>query len=619
MARERLTLADNRIKRFAGAVWRVLDGLRRVLHLGLMLLLLLLVLAILAVQPTPVPDVAVLVVKPEGELVEQLAGDAFDRALAESRGDTRAQTLVKHVVDAIDQAAGDERIRALYLELDQLRGGSLDKLEAIGEALHRFSAAGKPIIAAAGAYDQTQYYLASLADELYIHPLGGVLLEGFGYFRPYFKSALEKLSVDWYVFRSGEHKTYGDSFIRNNMSDAEKEDLRPVLDGLWGRYRRDVAGARELQESAVDRYVEQFLARLKAADGDLAEVALEAGLVDGLWTFDQVENRLAELATRDPVTGSFAGVEFRDYLAARDAVESVGAGPTIGVIVASGNILPGDRPPGSVGDETFAEMLREVRQDPGIRALVLRVDSGGGSQFASEIIMREVELVRQAGKPVLVSMGGVAASGGYVIALPADEIWAHPSTVTGSIGVIASLPNFDRALERVGVNVDGIGTHRYSGDFRLDRPLSAEARQVMELAVEGAYDRFVGQVARARGLDVAAVRRVAGGRIWLGETAQRIGLVDRLGTLQETIEAAASRAGLGERYEVRVIEQTLDFSEMLMVRLFATLIRAGFDPVPIDWLASLPAPVQGLAAELERMVGFSDPLGLYYHCLCGRP
>jgi protease-4 len=608
-------MKGNRISRFFGGALRALDVVRRTVHLGLMLLVLLVVLAIFGSRAVPVPGSFVLVVDPVGVLTEQLAGEAIDRALAEVRGDGRTQTLVSELVEAIDAAAGDSRAKAIHLVTEELAGGSMDKLRTVGAALERFKAAGKPVIATGTLMTQAQYYLAARADELYLNPAGVVFMDGFGYYRPYFAAALEKLSIDWHVFRTGEYKSFGDGFIRNDMSEAERDEIRPILDGLWDAFRSDVARARDIDGGRLDRYIDQLLARLKAADGDSARIAVDTGLVDELWTDDQVDNRLAELAERDPDTGAYVGLGFGAYLEALDGERGPASGPAVGLVVARGDILPGHQPPGTIGGDSLSELIRDARQDPEIRALVLRVDSGGGSAFDAEKIARELELVRQSGKAVIVSMGSVAASGGYMIALPADEIWAHPTTVTGSIGVFAAFPTFDRTLERLGVNVDGLGTHRWSGELRPDQPLSEDAGELMQTFVEGTYERFLDMVARARGMDVAAVRRLGGGRVWLGETAQRLGLVDRLGSLEDALDAAAGRAGLGEAYRVRTLEPSLSLSDRLMLGLFTGLARAGIR-VPAG-LSPLPGPVgDAVEAFARQMARFSDPRGIYAHCLC---
>lgn len=600
--------------------WLALDGLRRTVHLFLMLLVLGLVLAGIASRPATLPGDFVLVVSPEGALVEQYSGDPVGRAFDASRGLTRSQTLVSDLIEAIDEAAGDKRVRAIHLELDDFEGGSIDKLGAVAAALERFRDAGKPVIATAGGLGEPQYYLGAHADELYLDPLGGIMFQGFGFYRNYYKAALEKLSLDWYVFSAGEAKSAGDIYSRDAMSEAEKENLRPIAEGLWAAWRADVARARGVDPDLLDDYTDRFLPRLRAAGGDTARVALDAGLIDGLLSSDEIEARLVETGGHDR-SGDYVGVHVDHYLASLHAKLRLGtadgkARPAIGLIVARGDIMPGDRPPGMIGDETLRDLLREARDDDEIRALVLRIDSGGGSQFASEAIMRELELVREAGKPVVVSMGSVAASGGYMMSLPADEIWAHPTTVTGSIGVVAAVPNFGRLLERWGVNVDGVGTHRYSGDFRLDRPFGEDAMEIFNTMVEGAYERFLGQVADARGLSLEEVREVAEGRVWLGETALAAGLVDRIGTLDDALSAGAELADLGEEFEVVRIEPPLGFRDRLMISMLSAGARIGFTAWPRSWVERLPGEVRTLVEEIERLGEFADPRGIYYHCFC---
>jgi protease IV len=600
--------------------WRVLDGLRRTVHLFLMLLVLLGLLAVLAARPDQLPDAFVLVVAPEGTLVEQYSGDPVSRALESSRGLPRSQALVSDLVEAIDEAAEDPRVTAIHLELDSLTGGSVDKLARVAAALGRFSDTGKPVIGSGSYLLLPHYYLAAHADEFYLDPLGIVVLQGYGFYRHYFRAALEKLSVDWYVFSAGEAKSFADPFVRDGMSDAERENLGPLVEGLWAAWRADVAGARGLEPDLLDDYIDRFLPRLRAAEGDTARLALDAGLVDGLLRVDELEGRLAETGGRD-ADGDYLGIQAEQYLAvlkARKPRKSSRkeAAPAVALVVARGDIMPGDQPPGAIGDDSLRDLLRAARDDDDVRALVLRVDSGGGSMAASEAIMRELDLVRDAGKPVVVSMGGVAASGGYMISMSADEVWAHPTTVTGSIGVVGMFPNFGRLLERLGVHLDGVGTHRHSGDFRLDREFGPEVIEILDTMVEGAYERFLELVAAARDLPLEDVRVVAEGRVWLGPVAFDAGLVDRIGTLDDALVSAAERAGLGEDYEVVLIEPSLSFGQRVMVEFLSGASRLGFTAWPRSLLERLPVEIRTLLSEVERLEGLADPRGLYFHCFC---
>ncbi|NGX15470.1 signal peptide peptidase SppA [Wenzhouxiangella sp. XN24] len=607
------------VGRVFGYAWRVLDGVRRVVHLVLMLLVLLVLVLIFAQRPGPLPDAFVLVLNPQGVLVEQYTGEPLERALEAAQGLEAGQVLVSELVQVIEDAAGDARVTAIHFELDGFQGGSLDKLERVAATLDRFRETGKPVVASGAYIGQPQLYLGAHADELYLDPAGAMFFQGYGFYRNYFREALDKLSIDWHVFSAGEAKSYGEPYVRNSMSAAARENMQPIADGMWAAWRAAVADARGLEPELLDDFANNILSRLRAAGGDLAQAALEAGLADGMRTIADLEQRLAETGGRDE-DGDYVGVGADEYQAALQLTANVQGveddTPAVGLIVAQGDILPGYQPPGSIGDDSLRELLRAAADDEDIQAVVLRVDSGGGSALASEAILREIEMLRVAGKPVVVSMGGVAASGGYMISIAADEIWAHPTTVTGSIGVVAMLPNFGRLMDNVGVSVDGVGTHRYTGELRLDRPLADETKEAFEVMVEGVYVRFKGLVAEHRGLRGEQVQRYAEGRVWLGEVAQEAGLVDRLGTLDDALASAADMAGLGEDFRVETIEATPDFAERLMADFLSSAIRAGWVSWPSSWLERLPSSVRSVVADIERLGELSDPRNLYYHCFC---
>lgn len=600
-----------------GWVWYVLDALRRGVHLILMLLVLLVLLAVLSQAPVTVPRSAALVIDPSGRLVEQLSGSPVDRALAQAQGAPQAQTLVRDVVRALDRARDDERIQAVVLSLDSLAGGGLTKLAQVAEAIEAFRETGKPVIAVGDAYGQAQYFVAATADEVYMHPLGGILFRGFGYYRMFFRDALDKLSLDWHVFRVGDFKSAYDPYVRNDMSEAEKAESRVFLDQLWGGFREYIAARRGLEADDIQVYADDYLSLLQAVDGDAGQVALDAGLVDGLLSRDQVRDRMKEIVGAEDDGSGYNKIRYQDYLVATDlGAEERGGRSTIAVIVAAGEIVGGDQPPGAVGDESMTRLIRDAREDDDVKALVLRVDSPGGGQFASEIIARELELFRETGKPLVISMADVAASGGYIISLPGNEIWAHPETITGSIGVVVMFPTWDRALARLGIRVDGIGTTRYSGDFNPARGISDEAKELIQISAQHGYEHFLGQVAAAREIDIESVRRVAGGRVWTGQDAQRLGLVDQLGDQDAAVARAAELAELGEDYRVRYLERDLTLDEALTIRLLANIVGWG------DALGLLPEadPVSRMLAqvgdELESWLPGEDPTGLFYHCLC---
>ena len=599
--------------------WRVLDGLRKVLHLILLVILFAAVIGALQTSIPIVPRHAALVVNPQGRIVEQLSGDPIDRAIADAAGEGDPETLLRDVLDAIEAARDDKRIHLMVLDVSQMSGGGLSKLQEIGAALRAFRESGKKIVAVGEYFDQAQYYLAAQADEVYLDPLGFVFVDGYDYYRMFYKKALDKLAVDVNVFRVGTHKSYTEVYTRSEMSPEEREEATEWLNALWNAYQADVTAARKLQPGALAGYVTQLGGLVKGAEGDTARVAFAQGLVTALRTREQVSEDLKAVVGEDDATHSFRSVELADYVAAMRSEEvlSRSSGKQVGVIVAAGEILDGPQPPGTVGGDSTAEVIRNARYDDDVKAVVLRVDSPGGSMFASEQIYRELKALRESGKPVVVSMSSVAASGGYYIATGADEIWASPTTITGSIGVFAAIPTFQGTLGKIGVNVDGVGTTPLSGDFRLDRPLGPVARDILQSGVEHAYEVFLDRVAENRKKTPAEVDGVAQGRVWSGNDARRRGLVDSLGTFEEAVAAAARRADLGDDYEVTYLDPQLTWREALAMEF-----RAG-----VTWVATRlgigvtqPALVRRVLDPLQREVArwarFNDPRHLYSYCFC---
>ncbi len=600
-------------------IWRVLDGLRKVLHLILLLVLFAAVLVVLQSSIPIVPRHAALVLNPQGRIVEQLSGDPLQRAIADATGEGEPETLLRDVLDAVEAAADDKRIGLILLDVSDMSGAGLSKLQEIGAALSGFRAAGKKIVAVGEFYDQGQYYLAAHADEVYLDPLGFVLVDGFEYYRMFYKQVLEKLAVDVNVFRAGTHKSYTEAFTRSDMSAEEREEAAVWLNSLWTAYQADVTAARSLQPGALAAYATQIAALVKGAEGDTARVAFAQGLVTALRTREQVYDDLKSVVGEDEATHSFSGVAMDDYVAAVRSEEILkrSSPNQVGVIIAAGDILDGEQPPGTVGGDSAAEIIRNARFDDDVKAVVVRVDSPGGSMYASEQIYRELRMLREAGKPVIVSMSSVAASGGYYIATGADEIWASPTTITGSIGVFAAIPTFQGTLAKVGVNVDGVGTTPLSGDFRLDRPLGPAARDILQSGVEHAYSVFLNRVAENRGKAPAEIDVVAQGRVWAGSDAHARGLVDAMGMFEQAVKAAAQRADLGEDYEVRYLEAQLSWQQALAMELRAAgawiAARLGFDPARPPLVRRVLDPLQ---SEVARWARFNDPRHLYSYCFC---
>ncbi len=600
--------------RIIRAVWRGLDVFRRAVHLLLMLMVFLVLLAMLSSSAPPVPRGAALILSPSGQIVEQLSGDPFAQAVDELfQSAPPPETSIRDLVDAVEAAVDDERIAAISLNLNNLTGASLPILQRLGRELSAFRETGRKVVAYGDFFLQAQYYIAAHADEVYLHPSGAVFLPGYGRYRLYMREALEKLKVESHVFKVGEYKSFLEPYTRDDMSEEDRASSKEWLDALWQAYRDDVRTARGLDPGAVDSYVSEFVERLRASNGNLARLAVDAGLVDELRTRDQYRTRMKALVGDSSDGNAFKQVSFRNYVTPMRRLAKVGRGDAIGVIVAKGDILDGEHPQGTIGGDTIARLLGQARHSDEIKAVVLRVDSGGGSKFASEIIAREVQLLREAGKPVVASMGAVAASGGYFISMDADEIWALPTTITGSIGIGAHIPTLQDSLDALGLHVDGVGTTQFSGDFRIDRDLGEPAENVLQLSIEYGYRDFVGRVATARGMSFDAVDAVARGRVWIGSTAKSLGLVDRLGDLEDAIVAAAARAGLGDDYAVRYIEKELTFRESLALQLAGqarSIAAHARTPGALDFLTAR------LQTELVRLARFNDPQHLYYYCYC---
>ena len=549
-------------------VWFALDGLRKVLHLVLLLVLFGLLIVASQSELPYVPDSAALVLSPQGQLVEELSGDPLERALSRASGEFHAETRVRDLVDVVDLARDDERIHALVLDLEGLDAAGMPMLQDLGQSIRWFRESGKKVYAYAESYSQRQYYLAAQADEVYLDPMGYILIEGFGYFRTYFRGTLDKLAVDINVFKAGSHKSAPDEWMRTDMSPEDRADAEVWVGSLWDAYKADVGAARELDPKLVQAYADEAAAGIRATGGDMAQYALARGLVDGLKTRQEFEAIIAEVAGEDEETG-FSAVGWEGYLPyarSRDALHR--GDETVGVVVASGEILDGERAPGLIGGDSLARVLRDVRHDDDISAVVLRIDSPGGSIMASEVIRREIAALKAAGKPVVASMSNVAASGGYYIAMDADRILAAPTTITGSIGVFAVVPTFQRTLGKIGITNDGFGTTKLAGQTDLDRGLGPEAKVILQASVERHYRKFVEGVAAARKRRAEEIDSLAQGRVWTGADAKAAGIVDELGGIDDAIATAAGLAGLDEdEYGVRWIEQEHSWRDALAWRL----------------------------------------------------
>lgn len=610
----------NMFMRLIAAIWYGLNGVRKVLHLILLLIVFLVFFGAVSGTAPLLPKQAALEIRPVGSLVEEYEGDLYDRAIQDLLGDAPPQTVVQDVIDALEYASDDKRILAVHLDLSGFVGGGLSKLQRIAAAIGEFRASGKPVIASGDFFSQGGYYLAAHADETYLHPEGLVLLQGYGSFRTYYKEAIDTLRIDWNIFRVGTHKSYVEPYTRMTMSDDAREDVSRLTDQLWRMYAADVESARALDDGAIDRFSNDLLGLLQIADGDMAAVALNQGLVDGLRTRKEVRAQLIEIVGEDKeFADEHESTDMHDYLAQMQLLKGDKAREqNVAIVVASGEITFGSPSPGSIGADSTSRLLRRALNDESVAAVVLRVDSPGGSAFASDVIANEVVALQAAGKPVVASMSSTAASGGYWIAAGADLIFASPSTITGSIGIFGMFPTYQRSIDALGIAVDGVGSTIWAGEFRPDRPMSEHAQQLFQMVIDEGYDDFISRVAINRGMDEAEVDAIGQGRVWTGVDAIDNGLVDELGGLDDAVAAAAELADLVDgEYGEMTIRTELSPTEQLIIDLLSAAKTAGVDPSDFS---RQPSRLQQLAAKLEAVIApltrFDDPKGVYAHCLC---
>lgn len=600
-----------------GRIGRVITCTRLVITNGVFFLLLLfLLLMIFSGGPGPLPDKAPLRLDITGFLVDQRSYiDPVAQFLTRGQGGP-SETVVRDVVRAVNAAAEDPRITELVLELDDFAGGDISKLEEIGQALRRFKDSGKPVIAISNFYTQGQYYLASYADQIVMHPMGAVLLTGYGSYRNYFADAIDKLNINLHVFRTGNYKDAVEPFTRMSMSEESREHNSQWIDQLWSIYTSRVESHRQLPKGAINDYVANLDAHLMKVDGDTAALAVENNLVDDLLTLPEIRSALIERYGYDERVDDYRAISLGRYLQHLDARPAV-ARDAIGLIVASGVIYDGYQTAGNIGGDSLAALIREAREVRSIQALVLRIDSGGGSAFASEQIRNELQATQVAGIPVLVSMGSLAASGGYWIAASADEIWATPATLTGSIGVFSLVPTFEDSLGRLGIGTDGYGTGPLAHSNRLDMPMDPVASRVLQQNVDSIYQRFINIVAEGRGSSPEAIHPIAQGRVWSGISAHEFGLVDHLGYLEDVLEAAAERVGLS-RYRVELIEPSISPWELFFSGLGVTLSAWLEERVPAAGLwqeLSGTRSWHGVRELLQLLQTSKTPGSVYAHCL----
>jgi protease-4 len=602
------------IRRLFRGFWNALNFSRRLVLNVVFLIIVLVVLASLF-RATPTIDArTALVLDPKGAIVEQYSVDAAERALSNMTGDGVREVQLRDLLRTIELAAADARIERIVLVPDQIDGG-LSTLREVGQALDRFRETGKDVIVVSEGMGQGQYYLAAHANEILLDPYGSVVLEGLATYRSYYRDALDKLGVDVHLIKVGEYKSAAEPLILNRASDEAKEAELFWMGGIWNEFVGEVAALRGIEPATLHDDIASLDRQIVAYNGDLAKLALERKLVDKLATRADVRELLKSKGEPSADGETFRQVNWSDYLGMQVSLPD--ARPQVGVVVAQGNIVQGEQAQGTVGATSTAQLIRNAREDDAIKALVLRVDSPGGDVYASEVIRREIEQTRAAGKPVVVSMGDVAASGGYWISMNADEIWAQPTTITGSIGIFGLFVTIPDALEKIGVHTDGVGTTPIAGAFDIRRPFNPQLETIITSVIQKGYRDFIGQVAKARGKSDSEIDAVARGRVWSGAQAKERGLVDKLGGLEQAIEAAAGRAGIGDGFRVAYVERepstweriALGFSQS---EAAARLARWSGLGVPATWLPK---------AEIEQTLGLLRTLGgnrygVVAHCFC---
>jgi protease-4 len=616
------------IARFFQGLWDAMNFTRRlVFNLLFFGLLFLILVALAGGGARPLLDRTTLVVAPEGKLVEQYSSDPISRALAKASGDEKANEVqLRDLLRALDAARTDSRIERVLLRTDKMSFSGYASIREVAAALAKLRASGKQIVAFGENFDQQQYLLAAQANEVYLDPMGGLLLEGLGRYRQYYRQGLQdKLGVDVHLFRVGEYKSAAEPYVLDAASPASKEADLFWMNDIWQRYLADIGAVRKLAPTQLAADIEALPQGIEGTGGDLARYALQHKLVDGLKTEEDVDTLLAKRGVADEsADDGFREVDFDDYLKRLGTGLKVDERPQIAVVVAEGEIAGGKQPPGNIGGESTAELLRSARDDDQVKAVVLRVDSPGGEVFASEQIRREVAGLKEAGKPVVISMGDLAASGGYWISMNGDRIYADPSTITGSIGIFGVFPTVQRGLDKIGVHTDGVGTTRFAGAFDITRPLDPEVGNVVQSVIDKGYRDFTGRVAQARHQNVQAIDAIARGRVWTGAQAKERGLVDQFGGLQDAIADAAARAKLGkpEAWQVRYLERPATpferfFSHLAESRMGALALRdSGLAPMLLAHaLPRTPGDLRFLDAALHP--GPGKPVTALAHCFCG--
>jgi protease-4 len=620
----RVTLRSNQqgeavlILRFLKAIWRFLSGVSRVISVLVPLVFVGVFITAFSLSlgdagPKPLPDKAALLIAPSGALVEDAPAPTPLAALFNQ--EYQQPTVLQDIISAIRWAAEDDRISAVVLDLENVSGPTTSQTVEISAAIAEFKDAGKPVIARADFYSQANYLLAAQADQVLLHPEGGLFLEGFSVYRAYLRTFLERVRVTMHVFRAGDNKSAVEPYLRDDMSDGEREVITRWLTGLWSAFTGLAESGRGMPLGSMDAFIAAFPEKLNASENDLAETLLAAGWIDVLADHAEMDAALIKWVGAEDEAGLAPMVSLEQYqeaLATRRSETEQGL-PLIAIVPVEGTLVPGESEEGMAGSDTITHYIETALEADALAAMVLRVNSPGGSVFASEQIRRKLFEVRERGIPLVVSMGSVAASGGYWIAAEADEIWALPTTITGSIGAFSAFPTIEGVFDYIGVTVDGLGTTSLAGAASFERGLSPEMASIVQALSVGAYQDFVQLVADGRGMTREAVEQVADGLVWTGQEAAMNGLVDGLGGLDEAVAAAASLAGV-EQWRTRRTSVPPSFESLFIEELSRSLTQSVLPKGA--WFQAL---ANSFTPVVKSVSSLRDPAHLYVQCLLCAP
>ncbi len=615
------------IRSFFRFIWQAINFTNHLVFNIIMLFVLIVFIAAISAGMssksfTPLNNNTALVLDLEGQLVEQRTADSISSAISEAQGDSR-EIQLRDVLAVIEAAKTDPKISHLVLNTEGFNASGMASVREITKALQDFKTSKKPIYAFANSYEQKQYLLAAQATKVFMDPEGAFLPEGLGRYRLFYREALQdKLGLDVHLFRVGEFKSAAEPYILDAASAQSKQADLYWMNDIWQRYLAQVGKARNIDPEQITLAINELPARLAAVKGDLAQWAVNEKWVDGLKTSYEMEKFLiANGVAEDSDNNTFQQIDFMEYLGHVQSRKISSANQDIvAVVVAQGEITDGEQPPGTVGGESTSALIRAAREDDNVKALVLRVDSPGGGVFPSEQIRREVELTKAAGKPVVVSMANVAASGGYWISMNADKIYADESTITGSIGIFGLMVRAPRALDKIGVHADGVATTPWAGAFDISRAMDESTKQVIQSVINHGYSQFIGKVSKARKQTYEQVDANARGRVWSGAQAKEKGLVDAFGGLSDAVADAASRAKLEKgAFELQYIETPLSpFEQFLenMARNSATQGLVRFFAPALTFINQTQMGNRVSADLLWLNRNSSKPINAVAHCFC---